>query len=330
MNTRAVLSALHADTGNPEMGASLWSNVFARQQRVLGPDHPSTLESMEQFLRAKGKALAATPVTGDGSKQAACDEMVKMWGELCTKSARALGSDDPRTTDRKKSFDALAAAHAEGQAAIARVKRLMSGNGSANDVRQEASEAPKMLMQYDKDKRAHEARLLREALNRFAQVIGVTSRPELNGNTVELLSFIQDSKRYTVRETNVTDATALTSSDVCASMIKPLGISMNLRPENVLLRCGMPVVVSDLLTAPELNGRQATVEAFAKERGRYLLKIEGRKKEAWVKTGNCVAAQFVLQAPLEKMESTVGLPIKKGAFDSAFEEAFQRPDEEAS
>ena len=57
-----------------------------------------------------------------------------------------------------------------------------------------------------------------------------------------------------------------------------------------MLAVGTSVIVSGLAGAPELNDRTGVVEGFDDEKGRYAVRLEGRKRPAALRPQNCLAA----------------------------------------
>ena len=106
-----------------------------------------------------------------------------------------------------------------------------------------------------------------------ARVVGVQSRPELNGMEVSIRRFLKEKGRYTVHD----------SSDG-----EVIG---NLKPANLVLAEGSAVVATGLTGAPELNGQKGVAEGWNEEKGRYAVRLEDkrRKKLANLRPENCRA-----------------------------------------
>ena len=114
-----------------------------------------------------------------------------------------------------------------------------------------------------------------------AVVIGVQSRPELNGAEVTIKRFLKDKGRYTV----------LLPPDAAGKQE-----SINLKPANLVLAEGSAVIATGLTGAPELNGQRGEVEGWVEEKGRYAVRLQGgaRKKVANLRPDNCRADVLVL------------------------------------
>ena len=126
-------------------------------------------------------------------------------------------------------------------------------------------------------------RLRREASlpTAAATVVGVQSRPELNGAEVTIRRFLIDKGRYTVQ----------LPPDADGKQEK-----INLKPANLVLAEGSAVVATGLTGAPELNGQRGIVEGWLEEKGRYAVRLEDkrRKKAANLRPENCRADVLAL------------------------------------
>jgi hypothetical protein len=98
-------------------------------------------------------------------------------------------------------------------------------------------------------------------------LVGLASKPELNGKQAAVVGFDAGMGRYRVRH----DGNWRTG--------KPIGI----KPENLLFRQGAAVIVDGLDAAPEWNGKRGLVESYDAAKGRYRLLVKGRTKTLGVK-----------------------------------------------
>ena len=114
-----------------------------------------------------------------------------------------------------------------------------------------------------------------------ATVVGVQSRPELNGAEVTIRRFLIDKGRYTVQ----------LPPDADGKQEK-----INLKPANLVLAEGSAVVAAGLTGAPELNAQRGVVEGWLEEKGRYAVRLEDkrRKKAANLRPENCLANVLAL------------------------------------
>ena len=114
-----------------------------------------------------------------------------------------------------------------------------------------------------------------------ATVVGVQSRPELNGAEVTIRRFLIDKGRYTVQLPPGADGKRE---------------KINLKPANLVLAEGSAVVATGLTGAPELNGQRGIVEGWLEEKGRYAVRLEDKRrtKAANLRPENCRADVLAL------------------------------------
>lgn len=106
-----------------------------------------------------------------------------------------------------------------------------------------------------------------------ATVVGIVSRPELNGQTVRVGEFLSESSRFRVL-LSVMEGT------------KEETETLAMKPENLTFDSGVKVSVFGLTKAPELNGQEGVLKSFDEKVGRYSVSVEGRKKPLGLKPGN--------------------------------------------
>ena len=111
----------------------------------------------------------------------------------------------------------------------------------------------------------------------LARILAVASNPQLSGTstTVHVLKYKRNKERYIILLQPELGDTATKS--LCP-------------PASLVLAVGTTVIVSGLTGAPELNCRMSVVEGFDDEKGRYAVRVEGRKKPAALRIENCLAA----------------------------------------
>jgi hypothetical protein len=105
-----------------------------------------------------------------------------------------------------------------------------------------------------------------------ARVIGVVSRPELNGRDVQVLRYFQSRERYEV----------LTTFDGVKTTLK-------LKPSNLVWSAGTSVFVVGLQQQPEMNGLRGKIKTFEPDKQRYTVELPSRPRPASVRTDNCQA-----------------------------------------
>jgi hypothetical protein len=118
-------------------------------------------------------------------------------------------------------------------------------------------------------------------------LVGLASKPELNGEKAAVVGFDAAKGRYRVRH----EGNAWTG--------KPIGI----KPENLILSQGSAVIVEGLDAAPEWNGKRGLVESHDAAKGRYQLLVKGRTKALGVKVA-CCKLEFATEQEQQEQEAT--------------------------
>ena len=109
----------------------------------------------------------------------------------------------------------------------------------------------------------------------YARILTVAANPALSNTNVHVLKYKRNKERYIILLQPELGDTATKS--LCP-------------PASLVLAVGTTVIVSGLTGAPELNCRMSVVEGFDDEKGRYAVRVEGRKKPAALRIENCLAA----------------------------------------
>jgi hypothetical protein len=117
-------------------------------------------------------------------------------------------------------------------------------------------------------------------------LVGLASKPELNGRQVGVVGFDAAKGRYHVRH-------------VGNARGKPIGI----KPENLIFREASAVIVEGLDVAPEWNGKRALVESYDAATRRYRLLVKGRTKTLGVKVA-CCKLEFAVEQEQREQEAT--------------------------
>ena len=120
-----------------------------------------------------------------------------------------------------------------------------------------------------------------------ATLVGLASKPELNGEEAYVVGFDTGKGRYRVRH----EGNWRTG--------KPIGI----KPEGLIIAQGSAVIVEGLDAAPEWNGKRGLVESYDAAKGRYQLLVKGRTKPLGVKVSYC-KLEFVAEQEQQEHEAT--------------------------
>ena len=119
-----------------------------------------------------------------------------------------------------------------------------------------------------------------------ATMVGLASKPELNGEEAYVVGFDAAKGRYRVRH----GGNYRTG--------KPIGI----KPDNLILSQGSAVIVEGLDAAPEWNGKRGLVESYDAAKGRYRLLVK-RTKPLGVKV-RCCKLEFAAEQEQREREAT--------------------------
>ena len=110
-----------------------------------------------------------------------------------------------------------------------------------------------------------------------ATVVGLSSRPELNGSVVQIQRHLSDKGWYAVR------CLAAPGADGGGP-----DTAINLKPANLRLAAGCRVVVAGLEAAAELNGLEGVVAGFDGKKGRYWVRLDGIPQPKGLRPTSCV------------------------------------------
>jgi hypothetical protein len=112
-----------------------------------------------------------------------------------------------------------------------------------------------------------------------ATVVGLQSRPELNGAEVTTKRYLVDKGRYAVQLSQGADG----QQEV-----------IHLKPTSLVLAVGAAVVAAGLTGASELNGVRGRVISWDEEAGRYAVRLDGERRPKRLKPDNCRADVLAL------------------------------------
>ena len=124
-------------------------------------------------------------------------------------------------------------------------------------------------------------------------LVGLLSKPELNGSAVVVVGFDVAKGRYCVRH----DRVVAGLKEISAG--KPLAV----KPACLVFEQGIAVIVEDLNAQPEWNGKRGLVKSFDSEKRRYQLLFTGRKKPLNV-SPKCLKLEFAVEAEQRAREAT--------------------------
>jgi hypothetical protein len=234
---------------------------------TLGDEHQATLDTMSQLAVLQGKLGAA-------AKSRLLLEEVVM-------TCRRTHPTHPNTFTTIGNLgeyifsagDSTAGLALREEVAASALRELGPEHPCTQEVTGLLSKIRRKLSQWPRGTRA------------IGTLVGLASKPELNGKQAAVVGFDAGTGRYRVR------------GNFQAS--KPIGI----KPENLIFSQGSAVIVEGLDAAPEWNGKRGLVESYDAEKGRYRLLIKGRTKSLGVKVA-CVKLEFAAGQEQREREAT--------------------------
>eukprot|EP01044_Picomonas_judraskeda_P001460 COSAG03_NODE_88_length_13468_cov_4.757798_7_plen_481_part_00 len=321
LRSMVCLAGVHCDSGDPETALPLYSEVVAIRRRVLGAEHKDTLFATHELADAHRRmhnphlALPLLEETVDTLRRTLGDDHVEtlhgisnlatsynylgdferalpLRKEVAEGRRRLLGGQHPDTLYALGELGAqihnigdLSAAGPVLQEAVVGLSALEIGvqyQRHLEELKQVLKQNTRCLadpgVAAKVQRYLHQVRLDLEARlpSAAATVVGVLSRPELNGAEVTIRRFLIDKGRYAVQ----------LPPDSNGKQER-----INLKPANLVLVEGSAMVATGLMGAPELNGGRGIVECWLEEKGRYAVRLEGKrqKKVANLRPENCRA-----------------------------------------
>jgi|EP01046_Picozoa_sp_COSAG06_P018239 hypothetical protein len=308
------LAIAHADSGDCAAARPLLEELVAVSRRAWGNDHPQTLDAigrlggllsdMDDDAEAQlllEEAVAGLRVVVGDEAEATLDAMGSLanvyvlharlnatakgrllFEEVVAGLRRSLPAD-PTTFATISSLggamiiagECTAGFALQEEAAAAALQEL----GPDHPCTQELTGTLSQMRQYMDGVPSGTCAL--------GTLVGLASKPELNGEKAYVVGFDAAKGRYRVRrEGNMTIG-------------KPIGI----KPENLILKQGVAVIVEGLDAAPEWNGKRGLVESYDAAKGRYQLLVKGRTKPLGAKVG-CCKLEFAVEQERREHEAT--------------------------
>jgi hypothetical protein len=304
------LASALSDSGDTVAARPLFEELVAGGRRTLGNGHPGTLSAIGRLgnlLARVGDDAGALPLLeeavaglrltlGDEARET-LDTMSRL-GLLhsrlgATGKARHLGEEaavtlrriEPANPDTFVAIGRLGAAVSNAgdltaglalqeEAAASALREL----GPEHECTQgEAGELAKMRQDHSQ---------VPSGTRAFGILVGLASKLELNGEEAYVVGFDAAKGRYRVRH----DGNSRTG--------KPIGI----KPENLIFKQGVAVIVEGLDAAPEWNGKRGLVESYDAAKGRYQLLVKGRKNTLGVKVA-CCKLEFAAEQEQREQEA---------------------------
>ncbi len=275
--TLSALAEVHNLQGNSTMALQLQEEVLARRRRTLGTTHILTVQSMaslSSFLYRHGGCRRMVEA------RSLCEEALSL-------SPRALGADIYLIKINRQIRQVLGALMFE----------CVGDSKGAMDLLEEAlADCRKTFGASHPYTRQSVAALttMRSKIHGAmgsrgcGTLVGLRTKPQLNGRLVMVFGF--ENARYKVRL--IVQGKQGMGITVAA---EPLGIN----PSNLILCQGSAVIIENLVTAPEWNGRRGLIDSTA---GNSWFQIKDRvepheSEETHVTSQHDLTARYTIVVP---------------------------------
>ena len=239
----------------------LLEEAYAGLRRTIGVEHETTIVSMSNLSSAYNKMAMMGHVSAKARARVMREEVAEVMRRTQPAAPNTfntisnLGTTICNIGDQPAGF----AMQAEATASARRVlgenhpitqQVVMIGSHTQEDLKKATAPGTRAL----------------------GTLVGLASKPELNGKQVCVTGFDMAKGRYHVRHHGANAQTG-----------RPLGI----KPSNIILKHGTAVIVEGLQAAPEWNGQRGIIGSFDSAKGRYHLLFRGRPKMIGVRVELC-------------------------------------------
>ena len=297
LNALGDLAATVANAGDLAAGRRMFEELVAVERRTKGDGHPDTQQDIERLgnmLTSMGEYTEALPLLEEalaglrlmglaiGENDytlTAVTGLARVYGKLNSKAKSRLLYEEAvaamrrtRPTDAR-TFETIASL---GES-IYNVGDLIEGlalieEASASALHGLGPQHPKTQELADVFAHFQQAMTGRIPGTRaIGTLVGLASKPELNGKQAAVVGFDTGKERYHVCHAGMSHTS------------KPIGI----KPANFILAPGSAVIVEGLDAAAEWNGKRGLVKGHDAAKGRYRLSVEGRAKALGVRLACC-------------------------------------------
>ena len=341
LTSMARLAGVHAAMGNPAAAMPLQKQVLAGRRRLLGAEHEGTVTAMsalaalhtelyeydvalplfEEALRIKRKLFGedSLPVMRCENNMGQIhaergDQTVakKIYTSVVERCTRLLGSEHPETLQALGNLGHITCQTGEFDEGLSKLEQCVSGLTAVYGSRSHPS-----AMHYADTMDAYRNERDTQQDNAFvrkllanaekpvsALIVGLQSRPELNGISVCVLHYVYSKKRYTVeiqhqaekpdKEHEMKQEKEDANKENLEDSDDKQTVLLNLKPANLILKEGTTVLMCNLTAVPELNGRPGMISGFDSDKNRYIVRVRDEKNPKRVRQ-DCVDVAFAGQ-----------------------------------
>jgi tetratricopeptide (TPR) repeat protein len=299
------------ESGDDAAARPLYEELVAVQRRTQGNDHPHTLEDI-------GRLAGVLSETGENAEaQSLLEEAVAGLrltmgdeAEVTLDTVETLAAVHGRLGAWAKArllFEEVAVGYRRTAPVAPRTFTTIGNLGNAlmqaGDItaalalREEAAASALRELGPDHpttqqttntlERLWHELLLYPSGTRAVGTLVGLASKPELNGKDAYVVGFDAGKGRYRVHH-----------EGFCRTG-KPIGI----KPASLIFNQGLAVIVEGLDAAPEWNGKRGLVESYDAAKGRYRLLVKGRTKPLGVRVA-CCKLEFAVEQEQREHEAT--------------------------
>ena len=263
------LGTLLSRMGDDAGAQQLLEEAVAGLRLTLGDEHVETLETMSRL------AMVHSKIGATAKARLLSEEVVVGLRRMCPAEPMTFTSISNLGAALLNVGGITAGLALREEAAASALRELGPEHPSTQHLSDVLARTRQDYSQTPSDTRA------------LGTLVGLASKPELNGEEVWVVGFDAAKGRYRVRH----EGNSRTG--------KPIGI----KPENLILYQGSAVIVEGLDAAPEWNGKRGLVESYDAAKGRYRLLVKGRAKALGVKVA-CCKLEFAVEQEQREHEAT--------------------------
>lgn len=303
------LAGAYVNSGDDVAARPLYEKLVAAQRQAWG-DNPNTMAVIGRLggvLSRMGEDTAAQPLLEEalaglrmlagGEDHRTLHAMVKL-GYLHMRT-HALAKARLLFEEAAAILRRTSPGHLHTLLAIGNLSTVVvsAGDNAGLALRAEVAACAKRLLGPEHPTTKEATRLLTQMTCSVAldppgtraagTLVGLASKPELNGKQALVIGFDTAKGRY----------------HVCPRDVFHTGKPIGIKPANLILKQGSAVIVEGLEAAPEWNGKRGLVESYDTAKGRYRLLMKERTKVLGVKAAGC-KLEFAVEQEQREHEAT--------------------------
>jgi hypothetical protein len=263
------LGTLLSDMGERSEAQLMLEEALSGLRLTMGDEHQATLAIMSQLamLHARSESTAKARLL--------FEEAVEILRRTRPAAANTFAMISSLGAASIIAGECAAGFALQEEAAASALRELGPDHPATQDVTG--------ILEGTRDTRAQ----LSSSTCAYGTLVGLASKPELNGKGAWVVGFDAGKGRYRVRHSG----NALTG--------RPIGI----KPEHLIFKRSSAMIIEGLDAAPEWDGKRGLVESYDAAKGRYQLLVKGRTKALGVKVA-CCKLEFAAEQEQREHEAT--------------------------